>query len=178
MYPMLEGLPDVVVHFGQSELAGATNTGMIKRAGINTVHFPEKFYDTTDTGEWKSAHASAYEDFYSETPYHPAMITCESKKYEPAKALAVCAYLQKTLVAGGKLVSPYIETIHEALKSGAHDHDCPYDFSDKPGYEGYPDTMEGMPQYLKDKINYKKKNIGVAVSCKVITGGCEGGTCG
>ena len=35
-----------------------------------------------------------------------------------------------------------------------------------------------MPQYLKAKIHAKKKNIGVSVSCKVVTGGCDGGTCG
>lgn len=58
---------------------------MVKRAGINTVHFPEFFWDVTDTGGWKSGHDAAYEDFYSATPHHPAMITCESKKYEPAK---------------------------------------------------------------------------------------------
>ena len=40
MYPMLLTLPDVVVHFAQSELNGAVNHGMIKRAGINTVHIP------------------------------------------------------------------------------------------------------------------------------------------
>ena len=86
MYPMLEEqMPDVVVHFAQSELNGAVNKGMVKRAGINTVHFPEFFWDVTDTGGWKSGHDAAYEDFYSATPHHPAMITCESKKYEPAK---------------------------------------------------------------------------------------------
>jgi hypothetical protein len=36
MYPMLQTLPDVVVHFAQSDLNGAHNLGMIKRAGINT----------------------------------------------------------------------------------------------------------------------------------------------
>ena len=86
MYPMLEEqMPDVVVHFAQSELNGAVNKGMVKRAGINTVHFPEFYWDVTDTGGWKSGHDAAYEDFYAATPHHPAMITCESKKYEPAK---------------------------------------------------------------------------------------------
>ena len=84
-----------------------------------------------DTGDWKSAHASAYEDFYAATPHHPAMITCESKKYEPAKALAVCHYLQQTLVTGGKLISPNIATIHQAIKDGTHDLDCPYDWANK-----------------------------------------------
>ena len=156
-----------------------------------------------DTGDWKSAHASAYEDFYAATPHHPAMITCESKKYEPAKALAVCHYLQQTLVTGGKLISPNIATIHQAIKDGTHDLDCPYDWANKyvprttrplgacvpacltgacgerhrPGYEGYPDSSD-MPEYLKAKIHAKKANIGKSVSCKVVTGGCDGGTCG
>ena len=40
MFPMLEEqMPDVVVHFAQSELNGAVNKGMVKRAGINTVRF-------------------------------------------------------------------------------------------------------------------------------------------
>eukprot|EP00965_Chrysotila_dentata_P108030 3567888-Pleurochrysis_carterae.AAC.1 len=35
---MLQGMPDVVVHFGQSELTGEVlGTHMFKRAGINTV---------------------------------------------------------------------------------------------------------------------------------------------
>ena len=59
------------------------------------------------------------------------MITCESKKYEPAKALAVCHYLQQTLVTGGKLISPNIATVHQAIKDGTHDLDCPYDWADK-----------------------------------------------
>ena len=208
MYPMLEEqMPDVVVHFAQSELNGAVNKGMVKRAGINTVHFPEFFWDVTDTGGWKSGHDAAYEDFYAATPHHPAMITCESKKYEPAKvrraastststststssytsytpicrhrqALAVCDYLQKELVAGGKLISPNIATIHAAIKDGTHDLDCPYLWDDKPGYAGYPDSVAGMPEYLKAKIHAKKKNIGKSVSCKVVVGGCDGGTCG
>ena len=38
MFPMLEEqMPDVVVHFAQSEMNGAVNLGMVKRAGINTV---------------------------------------------------------------------------------------------------------------------------------------------
>ena len=135
------------------------------------------------------------------------MITCESKKYEPAKvrraastststststssytsytpicrhrqALAVCDYLQKELVAGGKLISPNIATIHAAIKDGTHDLDCPYLWDDKPGYAGYPDSVAGMPEYLKAKIHAKKKNIGKSVSCKVVVGGCDGGTCG
>jgi hypothetical protein len=36
MYPMLQTLPDVVVHFAQSDLNGAHNLGMIKRAGIKS----------------------------------------------------------------------------------------------------------------------------------------------
>ena len=42
----------------------------------------------------------------------------------------------------------------------------------------YPDSVAGMPEYLKAKIHAKKKNIGKSVSCKVVTGGCDGGTCG
>lgn len=39
MFPMMEeGMPDVVVHFGQSELGGAYTTSLVRRAGINTVH--------------------------------------------------------------------------------------------------------------------------------------------
>jgi len=179
MFPMLEEqMPDVMVHFAQSEMNGAVNLGMVKRAGINTVHFPEFYWNVKDTGNWTSAHASAYEDFYGATPHHPAMITCESKKYEPAKALAVCHYLQQTLVTGGKLISPNIATVHQAIKDGTHDLDCPYDWAGKPGYEGYPDSVAGMPEYLKAKIHAKKSNIGNSVSCKVVTGGCDGGTCG
>ena len=38
MFPMLEEqMPDVMVHFAQSEMNGAVNLGMVKRAGINTV---------------------------------------------------------------------------------------------------------------------------------------------
>ena len=49
--------------------------------------------------------------------------------------------------------------------------------SGRPGYEGYPDSSD-MPEYLKAKIHAKKANIGKSVSCKVVTGGCDGGTCG
>ena len=96
----------------------------------------------------------------------------------PPQALAVCDYLQKELVAGGKLISPNIATIHAAIKDGTHDLDCPYLWDDKPGYAGYPDSVAGMPEYLKAKIHAKKKNIGKSVSCKVVVGGCDGGTCG
>jgi len=94
------------------------------------------------------------------------MITCESKKYEPAKALAVCNYLQKTLVPGGKLFSPYKDKVHTALKSGEWDLDCPHDYSGKEGYEGYPDSIEEMPEYLKKKIKAKMVNIGKSPLCK------------
>jgi len=120
-YPMLQGMPDVVVHFGQSELTGAVmGTHYYKRAGINTVHFPEFYWDTSKTyynstgGVWKPYRDGSFEDKHPQYPWHPAMITCESKKYEPAKALAVCDYLQKKLVAGGKLISPYKDAIHGA----------------------------------------------------------------
>ena len=76
------------------------------------------------------------------------------------------------------LISPNIATIHAAIKDGTHDLDCPYLWDDKPGYAGYPDSVAGMPEYLKAKIHAKKKNIGKSVSCKVVVGGCDGGTCG
>ena len=63
---------------------------------------------------WKPYRDGSFEDKHPQYPWHPAMITCESKKYEPAKALAVCDYLQKKLVAGGKLISPYKDAIHGA----------------------------------------------------------------
>ena len=66
MYPMLQQLPDVVVHFAQSELNGAHNGGMIKRAGINTVHIPEFYWNTTSDEfvDWKGSRPA---DYYSET---------------------------------------------------------------------------------------------------------------
>ena len=95
---------------------------------------------------------------------------------ERAHSATLAAHVE--LVAGGKLISPNIATIHAALKDGTHDLDCPYLWDDKPGYAGYPDSVAGMPEYLKAKIHAKKKNIGKSVSCKVVVGGCDGGTCG
>ena len=87
-------------------LNGAVNKGMVKRAGINTVHFPEFFWDVTDTGGWKSGHDAAYEDFYAATPHHPAMITCESKKYEPAKVRRAAPSTTTTSTTTSTYTSP------------------------------------------------------------------------
>jgi len=167
VYEMLQGMPDVVVHFGQSELTGEVlGTHMYKRAGINTVHFPEFYFNSSDVGDWTPYRAQSFEDKHPATPHHPAMITCESKKYEPAKALAVCSYLQRTLVEGGKLISPNKDFIHTEIMEGRWDLDCPYDWSNKPGYEDYPDGVEGMPEYLKERIKAKYSNIGVSPLCQ------------
>jgi len=180
MFPALAQLPDVVVHFSNSEL-GATSgvLGMIKRAGINTVHIPEFYWNTTDgtfvsyVNHGDGGELSRPDDYYKETTVSAAMITCESKKYEPAKAFAVCAHLQKTLVAGGKLISPHKDTIHAALKSGAHDLHCPFDWSKKmPGY------LEKYPAAIKAKVEAKMANIGKMPNCRLAGGaGCDGGTC-
>ena len=101
------------------------------------------------------------------------MITCESKKYEPVKAFAVCYQLQQALVPGGKLISPYKDIIHEALKEGKHDPDCPYDWSSKK-----TDYLETYPPYLKELVESKKGNRGTIPTCGAdTTGGCTGGTC-
>lgn len=172
MYPMLQTLPDVVVHFAQSELNGAHDGGMIKRAGINTVHIPEFYWNTT-SDEFVEWIGSRPLDFYAGTTITAAMITCESKKYEPVKAFAVCYQLQKSLVSGGKLISPYKDIIHEALKSGKHDLDCPYDWSEKK-----PDYLDAYPEHVKLKVMEKMKNRGVIATCGAdTTGGCTGGTC-
>lgn len=161
MFPMMEEqLPDVVVHFGQSELAGGFNTNMIKRAGINTVHIPEFYWNTTDEAfaDWDGTKPIEY---YGETTVSAAMITCESKKYEPVKAFAVCYQLQQALVPGGKLISPYIDAIQEAISSGAHDLDCPYDWSDKK-----PDFLDAYPDYLRERVVSKLSNIGTTAVCE------------
>lgn len=169
---MLQTLPDVMVHFAQSELNGAYNGGMIKRAGINSVHIPEFYWNTTSE-EFVGWVGSRPADYYSGTTVSAAMITCESKKYEPVKAFAVCHQLQQALVPGGKLISPYIETIHEALKSGEHDLDCPYDWSSKK-----PDYLDAYPDYLRELVESKFGNRGTIPTCGAdTTGGCTGGTC-
>jgi len=181
MYPRLAALPDVVVSFSNSEL-GATSgqLGMIKRAGINTVHIPQMYWNTTDpafasytTHSDGESILSRPDEYYSATTVSAAMITCESKKYEPVKAFAVCAHLQKTLVTGGKLISPYKDIIHEALKSGAHDLHCPFDWSSKK-----PDYLAAYPAALKAKVEAKMSNVGKMPNCRLAGGaGCDGGTC-
>jgi hypothetical protein len=160
---MQEQMPDVVVHFGQSELAGGYNTGLLRRAGINTVHFPE-FYFNIDDPAFADIEFTRPEDFYSETPTHAAMITCESKKYEPAKALAVCYALQQALVPGGKLVSPNIDTIHEALQAGTHNLNCPYDWSHKD-----PTWLDGMPSDVADVVRASFPNVGNLATCPEVS---------
>ena len=172
MYPLLQSLPDVVVHFAQSELNAAVNQGMVKRAGINTVHIPEFYWNTTDETfvDWVGSRPI---DYYKETTVSAAMITCESKKYEPIKAFAVCYQLQQALVPGGKLISPYIDTIHEALKSGEHDLDCPYDWSSVDA-----NYLEKYPEFVRELVEGKMKNRGTIPTCGADTGGgCTGGTC-
>lgn len=160
VFPMMqEQMPDVVVHFGQSELAGAFNTNLIKRAGINTVHFPEFYFDIADP-EYADIDFTRPEDFYSATATHAAMITCESKKYEPVKALAVCHALQKALVPGGKLISPNIETIQQALASGEHNLNCPYDWSNK-----MPNYLDIMPADVAERVRSNLGNIGTIGVC-------------
>jgi len=161
MYQMLEDLPDVIVHFGQSELQGRLRTSLVKRAGINTVHFPQFFWNTTseDFADWDGSKPA---DYYSETTVSAAMITCESKKYEMYKAMAVCNYLQETLVEGGKLISPHIDTIHTALKENKHDLDCPYDWSIKK-----PDFLDGYPAHVAEKVSAAlENNIGNVAFCE------------
>lgn len=160
MFPMMEEqMPDVVVHFGQSELAGAYTTSLVRRAGINTVHIPQFYWNNTDETfvDWVG---SRPDDYYKETTISSAMITCESKKYEPIKAFAVCHALQQALVPGGKLISPYIDIVHEALMTGKHDLDCPYDWSEK-----RPDYLDGYPEYLARRVESKLGNIGNVPNC-------------
>ena len=58
MFPMLEEqMPDVMVHFAQSEMNGAVNLGMVKRAGINTV--PIRGPNPTRTQDQQTSAASA-----------------------------------------------------------------------------------------------------------------------
>jgi len=162
MFPMMQdGMPDVVVHFGHSELAGAYTTSLVRRAGINTVHIPQFYWNYTDETfvDWVGSRPV---DYYKETTISAAMITCESKKYEPVKAFAVCHALQQSLVPGGKLISPYIDTVHEALQAGLHDLDCPYDWSEKrPGF------LDGYPDYLAERVESKLGNIGTVPNCDV-----------
>lgn len=159
MYPMLQTMPDVVVHFAQSELNGAYDGNLIKRAGINTVHIPEFYWNTTNETfvDWTGSRPI---DYCEGTTVSAAMITCESKKYEPVKALAVCYQLQQSLVPGGKLISPNKDIIRKALQSGAHDLDCPYDWSDKrPGY------LDSYPADVRENVVSKLGNIGNRPTC-------------
>ena len=173
VYPLLqEYMPDVVVHFAQSELNGAVNQGMVKRAGINTVHIPEFYWNTTDEKfvDWVGSRPI---DFYKDTTVTAAMITCESKKYEPVKAFAVCYQLQQALVPGGKLISPHIEHIHEGIKSGEHSLTCPYDWSTID-----PSYLEKYPPEVRALVEKTLANRGNIATCGANTeGGCTGGTC-
>lgn len=99
-------------------------------------------------------------EYYSETTLSAAMITCESKKYEPVKAFAVCHFLQEALVEGGKLIAPHIEVVHDAIASGAHDLDCPYDWSHK-----RPNFLDEYPDFLREKVASKLGNIGNTPVC-------------
>jgi len=173
MYPMLEELPDVVVHFSNSELGGNhPQLGLIKRAGINTVHIPEFYWNTTNEtfAGWSG---SKPDDYFHKTTLSAAMITCESKKYEPVKALAVCAHLQKTLVEGGKLISPVKDVIHQALTSGEHDLHCPFNWEGK-----MTDFMKNYPEEIRSKVEEKMAKNGTFPACRLAGGaGCSGGTC-
>lgn len=145
---------------------------MIKRAGINTVHIPEFYWNTTDETfvDWMGSKPI---DYYNETSLSAAMITCESKKYEPVKAFAVCFQLQQALVPGGKLISPNIEVIHEAIRSGDHDLDCPYNWTAKD-----PEFLSRYPPEIRDLVMSKMGNRGNIPTCGADTGGgCSGGTC-
>jgi hypothetical protein len=133
---------------------------MIKRAGINTVHIPEFYWNTTSE-EYVDWEGTRPIDFYEKTTTHAAMITCESKKYEPVKALAVCYQLQQALVPGGKLISPHIAEVQEAIASGEHDLDCPYDWSDKK-----PDYLDNYPDYLRARVESKLGKIGTSRVCE------------
>ena len=52
---MFQTLPDVVVHFAQSELNEDHDGGMIKRAGIYTVHIPELYTTSEEFVDWVGA---------------------------------------------------------------------------------------------------------------------------
>eukprot|EP00977_Amphora_coffeiformis_P002492 scaffold464_cov181-Amphora_coffeaeformis.AAC.30 len=159
VYPMLEQLPDVVVHFSTSELPGSYNNGLIKRAGINTVHIPEFYWNTTaeEFVDWVGTKPVEY---YSGSTVSAAMITCESKKYEPVKAFAVCYQLQQALVEGGKLISPYKDLIQEAIRRGEHDNDCPYDWSVQ-----RPDYLDTYPAEIRERVLSKLSYIGNKPTC-------------
>ena len=71
------------------------------------------------------------------------------------------------------MISEYKDIIHEALKTGEHDLDCPYNWT---GVN--PDYLDGYPDYLKDKVMSKFSNRGLIPTCGADTsGGCTGGTC-
>jgi hypothetical protein len=56
-------------------------------------------YDTDETFvDWVGSRPLDY--YNNETTIGAAMITCESKKFEPVKAFAVCYQLQKGTGAG------------------------------------------------------------------------------
>ena len=71
------------------------------------MHIPEFYWNTTSE-EFVDWVGSRPIDYYSGTTISAAMITCESKKYEPIKAFAVCYQLQKSLVAGKNLSNKII----------------------------------------------------------------------
>lgn len=75
------------------------------------------------------------------------MIVCESKKFEPVKAFAVYYQFQQSLVPGRTLIYPYKDIVHEALKSGQHDLDCPYNQTEKKA--NYLDTY---PEHTQEKV--------------------------
>ena len=76
-------------------------------------------------------------------------------------------------MVGGKLISEYKDIIHEALKTGKHDLDCPYNWTSSSA-----DYLEGYPEYLRDRVMTKMSNRGTIATCGAdTTGGCTGGTC-
>ena len=71
------------------------------------------------------------------------------------------------------MISPYKDIIHEALKSGEHDLDCPYDWTEKKA-----NYLDAYPEHIKVKVMKKMKNRGTIPTCGAdTTGGCTGGTC-
>lgn len=126
------------------------------------MHIPEFYWNVTDSTfvAWRERHDLELRAYEKDSTLSAAMITCESKKYEPVKALAVCNYLQNTLVPGGKLISPQIDTIQDAIASGRHDLDCPYNWEWKrPGY------LDDYPEYLRERVLSKLGNIGNVPNC-------------
>jgi hypothetical protein len=107
MYPMLQTLPDVVVHFAQLELNGAHNLEHDQMGqdqyGAHSGILDETFVDWVGSRPLKTI--TTKRRFSAAMDY-----VRKQKSMNPSRSLPCVTSCKRALMPGGKIISPYLQS--------------------------------------------------------------------